>query len=244
MKTRFVLILLAGILASCSPVPASPTEPTLPGAVGAPTNPGAPNPTPGGPVIGATQTVAGTEIGQPESTPQPPGAENAAPTQTSSEEACSGSEGFESQKVSASIQCWQNVLNAQPNSFYALYGLTRLYGLNAELQKSVDFGKLALLIAPTLRYKTRILLNMGLAYQNLKEIPSSIDSFNKIIEIAGPDDPNLASAYINLAQVYNYNVENQKTKACEYFTKYLELGAQLKDKSITNMAGQKKFYCP
>jgi len=247
MKTRLIFVIITVLLASCTANPSpNASHSNSSGIAIIPTSIN--NSLPTSIQTSVSSAIYPTEtsptfISPTDDTAQKPAVENEAPTQTEKEQECARSEGFDKQENLKAINCWQNVLILQKNDFYALYGLTWLYAADGQWQKSIDFGKVALIYAPTNKYETTVLLDIGIAANYLGDHTSSIDYYNQVIKIADPDDRNIASAYLQLASVYNNDIPNQKSKACEYFKQAMDTASKLNDTDTLMLRGEQKFYC-
>jgi len=163
------------------------------------------------------------------------------PTETEEELKCFDLEGWGVEKIDASIDCWETIIVQNPENFYGLYGLSRLYGVSGRTQESIYKGFAALNYAPNTDYKSRIFLNVGLNYMFLKDYTNSINYLQEAMKIGNPENKDIIVGYSFLAEIYNQ--QNQKEKACENFKKYIELGTKIKDESIMNMKEYESIYC-
>ena len=115
----------------------------------------------------------------------------------------------------AAFKLYNEVLNLNPRSDEAYYGLAAIYDASANYEKAVEsYTKAIQLNSKVEYYKQRIKIYRFKLYDNDK----ALEDFTKIIEI----EPDVVEHYLSRAQFYEH-ISNYK-QAIEDYLKILELG--------------------
>ncbi len=117
-------------------------------------------------------------------------------------------------KANEAVECYQNVLQAQPNSFESYHNFAEALQQLKEWEAAISAYQKAIELKPD---SVKTYQRLGDTWMKLQQWEEVIQSYNKVLDL----QPDIFKAYHNLAEAY-YHIEQWET-AIPFYQKAIEL---------------------